>query len=78
MLKRVFDVLDGIEAVIYVCGGAILLVGSGVWIFMKLAEINPILAIAGASGLAMVVGGAVIHDLMRRRLSRLTKFVLAA
>ena len=38
------------------------------------AEVNPILAIARASGLAIVVGGAVIRDATRRMLSRLTKF----
>ena len=78
MPQRVFDVLDGLEAVIYLCGGAVLLVGSGVWLFIEIAEVNPILAIGGASGLAIVMGGAVIRDLRRRRLSRLTKLVLAA
>ena len=78
MLKRVFGALDGIEAVIYACCGAALLVGSGVWALVKLAEVEPVLSIVGAIALATAVGGAVIRDLRRRGLSSLTKFLLVA
>jgi len=77
MLERIFDVFDGIEMVLYACCEAILLIGSGIWIFTKAAEVNLVLAIAGVIGLVLVVGGPVIHDLIRCRLSRLTKFLLA-
>jgi hypothetical protein len=71
-------ILDGIDTVTYACAGALLLIGSGVWIFMKVAEVDPNLAVASALGLAVFVGGTVVHDLKQRRLSTLTKFVLVA
>ena len=71
-------ILDGLETVIYAIVGAVLLVGSGVWIFMRVYEINPPLAIVGAASSTIVIWGAVVRNLIRRRLSGPTKVVLAA
>ncbi len=73
-----FRVLDGIEVGIYATLGVVLLVGSGIWIFTQVAEVSPTLAIVGAVSSSVVIVGAVVRDLIRRRLSRLTKVVLAA
>ena len=55
-------ILDGIDTVVYDCAGAVLLIGSGAWIFMKVAEVDPNLAIAGAFGLVSAIGGAAVRD----------------
>jgi hypothetical protein len=77
MIGGILKVVDALDFIVYFGLGAVLFLGSVIWVFFQIADVSPILALCGGLLVASIVGASVTRDIIRRRLGSVSKLLLA-